>query len=282
MPEEPVPADPVLNAFLNSIEGLFCPDGASSAAHRELDAAQVELGAHRQRAISAELLLDELKLLLAEQQGATGVGIEGFELLEQSLSLAEAHHGQSSEELGPAKPHDRIRDSAHLASMEHVLGARGHDAEERMQQMRRDLLPLLEQRIRARCEALAAFCEPGAGLSFGKTSTLPSLLRERRTRLADLRAAARHRETDLVLDLDQHIQVQLKTLSALHRMLHDGKLRRQAHVDVMAKDELIAYTQAQSLKLAKLRDQLRAETYTPEATRALFKVVPCKGSNASY
>ena len=46
-----------------------------------------------------------------------------------------------------------------------------------------------------RCEALASFYEPRAGLSFGKTSTLPALMREKRSRLEDLHAVARYHQS---------------------------------------------------------------------------------------
>jgi len=154
LPDEPVPSDPALLAFLAALEGSIHPDGTSAAARRELEAAEGELSAHRQRAISAGLLLDEVKLLLAEQhgveEGAVGGTLESVHLLERSLSIAEATHGRVSDGGDVAAPRDRLAEGMHLSSMESALGLRDRDTPEQLQQMRGELLPLLEQRLRAR------------------------------------------------------------------------------------------------------------------------------------
>eukprot|EP00961_Rhodomonas_salina_P024579 331053-Rhodomonas_salina.6 len=167
--------DEKLVDFLRSVEGLFCEDGVSRLARAQVQKSECELKECKSKAIQAQLLTEEAKKIISEQHA--GDSFATFDLLWSTNEAARfVSHGRGKED-----------DKENLSplggiSEDEVKAASGLNDESmpgRIHEMRSVVIPLLEQRLRAKCEALAGFCEPRAGLSFGKTFFLPDLLQKR-------------------------------------------------------------------------------------------------------
>ena len=188
----PCPASPDLDHILKDIEDRLDISGVSLVTHRNLQAAELEMASAKESYISNLTVLETIKLLLAEQHSDEPSPKLGGALrtLDSLISVAEL--AQSLTEVENIKMSGAF--SLTVGDLENAADLNREDIDERIEDMRLLLLPILESRFRKICEGLASFCDHRPGFSFGRTSAIPALIKSKKERLNKLQ---KQNETDL-------------------------------------------------------------------------------------
>jgi hypothetical protein len=187
----PCPASPELDEILKVVESHLDTNGVSLVTQKELQVAESDLIAAKEIYISNLTILETMKLLLAEQHSDEPSPKLGGALrtLDSLLSVAEL-----------AQSLDDVNDQNYgsfaltVQDFENAADLNRDDIDERIQEMRHLLLPILETRFRRTCEGLATFCDVRPGFSFGRTSAIPDFIKSKKDRLTELQ---KQNEVDL-------------------------------------------------------------------------------------
>jgi hypothetical protein len=184
---QPQPASPDLDEILKGIEERIDANGVSLFVRQELEAAELEMAKAKQGFIEKQTVIETIKLLLAEQHSDEPSPKLGGALrtLDSLLSVAEV--SQSLLDL-KANRGGQGTFALSIEELEDAADLNRDDIQDRIEEMRFLLLPILETRFRKNCEGLASFCDHRPGFSFGRTSAIPALIKGKTERLKELQS----------------------------------------------------------------------------------------------
>ena len=183
------PAD--LNEILNCIEEKLDSNGIRHDLLQELAASQLEMNAAKEVWLQNAIVIETIKLLLAEQHSEEpSPKLSGaLRTLDSLLSVAELENTLGDVDTDRTRGLELSRED-----LENAADLNRPDISDRIEEMRFLLLPILEGRFRKSCEGLASFCDHRPGFSFGRTSAVPALIKSKKERLSELK---RQNEADL-------------------------------------------------------------------------------------
>jgi hypothetical protein len=182
---QPQPASSDLDEILKGIEERIDSNGVSLVVRQELQAAELEMAKAKESYIEKQTIIETIKLLLAEQHSDEPSPKLGGALrtLDSLLSVAEV--SQSLIDM-KASQGGQGTFALSIEELEDAADLNRDDIQDRIEEMRFLLLPILEARFRKTCEGLASFCDYRPGFSFGRTSAIPALIKTKTDRLAEL------------------------------------------------------------------------------------------------
>ena len=280
---------------------------------------------HRRKLLMAQIVLAEMKQLMAEQYLSTappGRLQRSFDLFEKrmsppppcvlpqgralnpplarvcslpvadlaaSLTVLSAAEANGTRRSATAAAADAGRDidagfgwGLSAADIEEALGlSRGSPSsadsgrERAVEEVRGVLLPVFEARVRMQSESLAAFCLPPSGksgISYGWGAVETPKLQEKVDELADLKKQLHTKRAEALALVVRRLEAQLDALDLMARLLAEDKVSLQPKWDLPRKEFLLAFCEAQVLKVARLQSEIRVDTYTPQTTPALAKI----------
>lgn len=257
--------------LLDRLDECIGRDGVSVHLAKEVAEAEREASAALKKLIQADALHEEVLQIMADSHsdnppvrlGGAVRALDG--LLSASAASSHIRKHQDAEAGALDLTPDDIRDFAAASG-----GGGGLDQIESM------ILPHLATRIRARVDGLASFTDVRPGLSFGyRTQSLPQVLAARAARLQELKEECEMSQRELLDEAKGLKEVQVETLNTLGRLVHEYKLKEGTRRDELRESELVAYTQAQVFKVAKLRDEVRVGTYDKASVEALQEIKVC-------
>ncbi|BFZ19598.1 hypothetical protein BsWGS_22637 [Bradybaena similaris] len=274
-PDEILRKSPKFSHLLTKLMEKLTPDGTSQHMQKHLELAQQKISQSRHTWLMSAIICSEVSELLADlemkyQEGTVSVDDRQ---LKDVLSKALAYS-----EVGD---HLSILPSESAASSLFGLSPEAIDkynpVKHNILDLQQILLPMLEARLKNKCEELYNFFDPNHeslsdNLLVAKSLSLPGLVEQKKQ---DLTQEVELLKQDRSLRDKQfwmRYQKILESLSVMETIIRDFKLVKQAELDDITVQLLQAQSEALCLKMRVIQMQILCEAYTLETVKALSKI----------
>ncbi|XP_041454233.1 HAUS augmin-like complex subunit 4 isoform X1 [Lytechinus variegatus] len=192
-----------------------------------------------------------------------------FEALDQCLATAEACDYLSERNIG-----GEHGDGAILLGLEKGKLLEGNHQKKVASMIQPQLIPLIEERLRKKCEELQTFHETDSSstadeMTFAKATQLPDVLRREKMKLEEEKKQLKLAKLLRNKQFWQYNQSLREALQTLEKLITNHMLRLQADSDSITTDWLSARCHAMSLKIRVFEAKLLCSTYTPEVLQAM-------------
>ncbi|XP_072169674.1 HAUS augmin-like complex subunit 4 [Diadema setosum] len=264
--------NPGLHNLLQALGQHLTADGTSKHVEESCKQARESLEREKTNYLQHHILHHELHKVLMDHSVASqdmapdSKSAQFYEAVQRCLGTAEACDFLHS------RPVDE--ENVTLLGLDRDKLLAGHHQKKVVSMLQPQLIPLMEDHLRKKCEEIQSFHETesnateGEDLTFAKATQLPDVLRSEKTKLEDER---RQLKLDRLLrnkQCWQYYQVLKEALHTLEKLITNHRLRLQADRDSITTDWLSARCQAMHLKIKVFEAKLLCSTYTPEVVKA--------------